>query len=525
MFHSIPYNRKSDSSISKSALSALGEPASHGCIRLRVEDAQFIAENCLEGTKVKIYESEDVDEDLRERLLEASYTNEDCMSYNDFLGIPDEPGVLGRYSTGSDVEDLQYRLRALGFFTDEITGEYRTSTVNAVKQLQAALSLEQNGYATTDLLEIIYSQDAPTAMNVTLTEGMSGPAVRNLQTYLETLQLYSGDIDGIYDGEVITSVESFQQVYGYDEDGIATSEIQQAIYYEAGRVTAYFTDGNYTCEFTTEVMTMATVSANARVRIRSGPTTDSTALDSVSDGTAVFLLEEGSTWSKIQSGSTVGYIKNSFLEKYEQTLAHLRYTSATSDLELTIGNTLEEYEAGAELPKTVFEDYLANDGSLDDYEGIAEYATVNTQDDGILLNLRASPNSDSEVLATLENGTQVEVLLKSTVWSYVSYDELYGYLMNDYLDYWSAPEGTLDEDEDIEEEDDGFEGTLYALVLADADVYDLDSEDANVLGSLSEGIQVEVIESDDDWSLIEYQEHQGYMRNTDLQFILTEDYI
>ncbi|MFR9256838.1 MAG: L,D-transpeptidase family protein, partial [Merdibacter sp.] len=231
LFHSIPYSQQRESTISKSGLEEFGYPASHGCIRLRVEDAQFIAENCLAGTTVRIYSSNEPDEELRALLYESSYTNENGLSYDDFLGIPDDPNALGRFSTGPEVEDLQYRLRALGFYSDEITGTYRTSTINAVKQLQKALGVEETGYTTPELKEIIYSSDAPTAMNIDLTEGMSGPVVLELQENLQTLSLYDGDLDSIYDVDVIEAVNLFQQVYGYAVSSTVTTEVQQAIYY------------------------------------------------------------------------------------------------------------------------------------------------------------------------------------------------------------------------------------------------------------------------------------------------------
>ena len=40
-----------------------------------------------------------------------------------------------------------------------------------------------------------------------------------------------------------------------------------------------------------------------------------------------------------------------------------------------------------------------------------------------------------------------------------------------------------------------------------------------------DGTEVTVVEADDDWSLIDFQGNRGYMRNEDLQFVLTEDYI
>ena len=233
MFHSIPYATRRESSISKTALAEFGQPASHGCIRLRTEDAKFIALNCLVGTQCKIYRSNKPDEDLRALLMDSSYSADSGLSYKQFLGVPDEPGVLGRYSKGTEVEDLQYRLRALGFYTGEITGEYSGATVTSVKELQEVLGQEQNGAATKELQELVFSSDAPTAMNVTLTQGISGPAVRNLQQNLQALRLYNDEIDGVYDIDVADAVKRFQQAYGTIADGVANTTVQKAIDYEA----------------------------------------------------------------------------------------------------------------------------------------------------------------------------------------------------------------------------------------------------------------------------------------------------
>ena len=43
LFHSLPCSQKSDATVSKSAVTDLGNPASHGCMRLRWQDAEFIA--------------------------------------------------------------------------------------------------------------------------------------------------------------------------------------------------------------------------------------------------------------------------------------------------------------------------------------------------------------------------------------------------------------------------------------------------------------------------------------------------
>lgn len=527
MFHSIPYNKKNEATISKKAIEEFGRPASHGCIRLRTEDAKFIAKYCLAGTKCKIYKSNQPQPELRELLLASSYTNENGMTYRDFLGISDIPGVMGCFSVGDDVKDLQYRLRALGFYADSVNGEYRTSTVNAVKSVQKELGIEQNGRTTPELLETIFSSDAPTAMEVTITEGMSGPIVRNLQTNLQTLCLYEGDIDGIYDVDVIESLRTFEQIYGYSASDAVSPTVQKALYYEAGKLSALFLDCEYTCSQTVESIPLATVSSSMRVRLRSKPSTESEALDKVYDGEQVLVLETGESWSKVQFGSNIGYIMNKYLNPTPWNLISATYSSTQSDQIYTIGVTMDSYRAGTPLPSTTFANYLANDGSLEDYEGVVDYATVNTGDDGTLLNLRATPSTNGDVIAELENSTQVKVLLKSAEWTLVECDAGSGYLKNDFLEYWQGPEDLMGDDAEESEVLDDYQETVYAVVQVsgggNADVFDIDSEDATKIGYLPHNTQVTIVKADDSWSLIDFQGHQGYMHNENLKFILTED--
>lgn len=59
LFHSVPYlEYKNPASLEYWEYDKLGEKASLGCVRLTVEDAKWIFENCEEGTKVEFYSSE-----------------------------------------------------------------------------------------------------------------------------------------------------------------------------------------------------------------------------------------------------------------------------------------------------------------------------------------------------------------------------------------------------------------------------------------------------------------------------------
>lgn len=522
LFHSIPYSKKSMQAIDSHCLKRFGYPASHGCIRLRWQDAQFIAENCLPGTAVHVIKSGNRNESLRELLFQETYDAGKGFSYESFLGISDEPGALSRVSEGQEVLNLQYRLRDLGIYGGELNGKYDSHTVNAVRVAQYLMGEEISGVATVAFQEKIYDADAPTAMNVELTEGMSGPAVRKLQDNLQALRLYGEAVDSSYDVGVVEAVKAFQATYGYEADGVASSEVQKAIDYEAGRVRAAFEGDDYTCEATADALNLAQVTVDAGAALRQKPSQESHKIKSLRHGAVAIVLGQEGSWTKVRSGDDVGYVKSSLVHLFSQELTFLRYTSQTDDRVYTVGSSASDYYAGANLPCEVFAEYLAaNDQNLD-ISALVNYVTVDTHGEAESLNLRASPSTDGEVLSTVADGTSLKVERQFTEWTEVNLDGRTGFLMNAYLNFWTGPDDALEADEDDVPLDASMVAyaVVESVVDAGAGVYDDDSDEAELLGHLPDGAQVEVADISDGWCLIRYMGHEGYMSVEDLQLVL-----
>ncbi len=525
LFHSIPYETMDESTISESGLANFGKPASHGCLRLRWQDAEFIAKCCMPGTRVKIYTSKKEDENTRTLLMRNSYTNERGQSYEYFQAVTKEEGVLGNGSKGNEVRDLQTRLRDLGIYSGEIDGRYGAGTVNAVRDAQQLMGVEESGLATPEFLSVIYSDAAPIDTNVTIEEGMSGPVVRKVQQQLTDLQLYDSAIDGVFDVDVLAAVKQFQSAYAYPTDGVLIPGMQKALEYESGRVKETFADG-CDLETTTGHMTMAHTNLNVSIRLRAEPSSSSQALTRLTMNNVVIALNRDREWCQVQRGVNVGYVKDEFLDYYDQDVSALTYRDPSSEKAYTIGYTTDEYLGGVAMPWEVFANFLAADGDLADYQGSTVYAEVNTGDDSVTLNLREAPNTSSAILAEVPNATQIRVLLKSAEWTYVEYGDNNGYLLNQYLTFFGGAEQNNPEAAQPVAAD---ESTIPAVVRATtekkAPVYDVDSGDATVLGHLSDGVRVEVIETVNGWSHISLEGHEGYMKDADLQFMLADEVV
>ena len=176
-FHSVIYGEADPMALRTGSYTGLGKPASHGCIRLMVEDAKWIYQNCGKGTEVLVYEGP-ADEELTRSLAVPK------LDYNVMLPVPTpaptqppqysteaqppQPfGTLERGIAGEAVYWLQCRLKELGYYHGTITGGYYGGTVEAVKQFQRDNGLAVDGKAgrqtQTKLYEHVLSTPAPTS--------------------------------------------------------------------------------------------------------------------------------------------------------------------------------------------------------------------------------------------------------------------------------------------------------------------------------------------------------------------------
>lgn len=545
-FHSITFNRRSEDSMSKTAAAAFGNPASHGCIRLRIEDAQFIAENCMVGTRVKIFKSNEKDEELRKLLYVSSYHQED-MTYREFMGYSDDS--LGRGSSGEEVEQLQNRLHELGYYEQSTDGSYNAETTAAVKELQKDLGLAQTGVVNTDLAEVIYSEDAPVSDGLIVSrEGQTGPTVKKLQMALSKLKLYKGDIDGVYDLDVAVAVDEFQRMCGFEVDGrYATPEVQKAIYYEIGEITKAV-GADFTVNKETESVNMATVVTPDKVRInvRSKPDTESSSIGQLKYGEKVLVTAAKDNWAQIVCKAGTGFLMKKYLEPYPANNEMWIFTGANGET-YRLGRTVEEMVSGAPSESKRISSYIASE-QFSRVASDVEYCTVNTGSDGVTLNLRKAGDPSAEILASIPNGTRIRVINHGDNWTKVGYNTCIGYLMNDYLSYGMGTTDeivstavnmdtmtggiTFDNGTSLDESDDqsgdvSEDGGITAIVVPDkkgrhVTIYTEADDDAEEVGKLSPDSEVNVLAVNEEtgWCLITQKDKKGYVKDVNLSFRL-----
>ena len=134
---------------------------------------------------------------------------------------------LEKGSTGSDVKDLQTKLKKLGYYDAYVDGDYGDTTVAAVRAFQKKYNLTADGIAgkeTLKKLDSVYKNADSDKDDDSLRMGDSGSAVKDLQTKLKKLGYYSGTVDSTFGSGTYAAVRAFQKKYNLTADGVAGSE-------------------------------------------------------------------------------------------------------------------------------------------------------------------------------------------------------------------------------------------------------------------------------------------------------------
>ncbi|MEM7771767.1 MAG: peptidoglycan-binding protein [Cyanobacteria bacterium P01_A01_bin.37] len=135
-------------------------------------------------------------------------------------------GGLTIGSTGSEVNQVQTRLAALGFYSGPVTGFYGELTEAAVRSFQSANGLTVDGVVGPATLAAIQqgsqssSSSTPDPNDGLLEQGEVGPAVADLQRRLKNLNYYNGPIDGDFGSLTVDAVTRFQRAQGLTADGV-----------------------------------------------------------------------------------------------------------------------------------------------------------------------------------------------------------------------------------------------------------------------------------------------------------------
>ena len=354
LFHSYLFYAKRDSAVIQSSVNALGSQASHGCIRLRIPDAKWIAQNCPAGTRVKIFKSGKRNNEIRKLLLKGTYSISSGKSYEEWAGIGGE-GELGRGDVGTKVMKLQNRLVGMGWVKMKADGIYGQNTLDAVKAFQKKVGLEADGVTDPKTWDALFADDAPAgSVKVTLYEGTSGEIVKQLQQTLATLKFYDGKIDGEFDSEVTQAVNRYRTTHNLSSNGQLNFTNRQKAEDEAKALLEKFGDAEYKIVYEEYDIPMARLKKNkSHIYLRKKQSTTAKQLMKIVRNSEMKVVEKGDKWTKVSVGDKTGFVQTKYINYYAITKQRVRYELVNAPEEPTVPEDPEtpEVPEAPEVPE------------------------------------------------------------------------------------------------------------------------------------------------------------------------------
>ena len=204
-------------------------------------DVGWICQNDGKNTYVKILSTEQAKNTFSVTGGNLPSRKVGTFSASERKSAQADAGMTTSTSTASSsdketVKSVQTMLKALGYYTGEITGNIGTKTKAAIKQFQKEYDLTADGVAgpnTLARLKAVYADKGGSTRSSSsgsgLRLGSTGTKVRDLQQDLTTLGYYWAEITGNFGSKTEAAVKNFQSKNNLTADGVAGSKTLSAI--------------------------------------------------------------------------------------------------------------------------------------------------------------------------------------------------------------------------------------------------------------------------------------------------------
>ena len=200
--------------------------------------------------------------------------------------------------------------------------------------------------------------------------------------------------------------------------------------------------------------TTGTVTADV-LNIRANPNTSSNIIGTFNYNTKVSIIEINNGWYKVSYNNSTGWVSGDYVK-------------------------------------------------LDSTSTSTSTGTVNADS----LNVRAGASTSNKIIGSLSNGAKVEIISTANGWHQIKYNSGTGYVSADYISLASSTTPPSNSGSSNNNSTIINTGTVNATVL---NVRSGSSTSHSVIGTLSSGSKVEIIETANGWHKIKYNNTQGYV--------------
>ncbi len=225
-----------------------------------------------------------------------------------------------------------------------------------------------------------------------------------------------------------------------------------------------------------------TIKVSGALNVRSGAGTNYSVIGSLSNGAKVEIVETSGSWYKIKYGSGYGYVSKDYV-----TVSSSNNSGSNNSGSSNSGST-------------------SNSGSSN---------TATTQSGTIkvsgALNVRSGAGTGYSVIGSLSNGAKVEIVETSGSWYKIKYGSGYGYVSKDYVTVSSSSNSNNGSTSNSGSSNTTTTQSGTIKVSGSLNVRSGAGTSYSVIGSLSNGAKVEIVETSGSWYKIKYGSGYGYV--------------
>ena len=220
-----------------------------------------------------------------------------------------------------------------------------------------------------------------------------------------------------------------------------------------------------------------TIKVNGALNVRSGAGTSYSVIGSLSNGAKVEIVETSGSWYKIKYGSGYGYVSKDYVT----------VSSSSNSGSTDSGNS--------------------NNGSSNNGSSSSTTTQSGTIKVNGALNVRSGAGTSYSVIGSLSNGAKVEIVETSGSWYKIKYGSGYGYISKDYVTVSSSSNSGSNNGNSSSTA--AQSGTVKAN--GGLNVRSGAGTSYSSIGLLSNGAQVEIVETSGTWYKIKYGSGYGYV--------------
>ena len=261
------------------------------------------------------------------------------------------------------------------------------------------------------------------------------------------------------------------------QDKIAEGIVNGIMDYLESNVILNNSGSNNSGSSTTTTTQSGTIKVSGALNVRSGAGTSYSVIGSLSNGANVEIVETSGSWYKIKYGSGYGYVSKD-------------YVTVSSSSNSNSGST-------------------SNSGS----------STTTTTQSGTIkvsgaLNVRSGAGTSYSVIGSLSNGANVEIVETSGSWYKIKYGSGYGYVSKDYVTVSSSSNSNSSSSGSTSNSGSSTTTTTQSGTIKVSGALNVRSgagTSYSVIGSLSNGANVEIVETSGSWYKIKYGSGYGYV--------------